>query len=117
MIQSFIQKCKEILKILNISIISYLLYFLLYFCSSIFREDHFQFGGTVKAYFCNNPIKVKKWEAGDDLRRVKRTASSRSEQTEAQRPLNIDFKRLPNDERFYLPKPHSNKAAAAEQRG
>ena len=77
----------------------------------ISREDYFQFGGTVKAYFCNNPIKIKKWEPGldEDLRRVKRTASSRSGQNENYLKQKNEFKRIPNDDRFYQPKTQTNK--------
>ena len=64
----------------------------------------------MKAYFCNNPIKVKKWEA------IRRTPSGRSDRDDGQRKRN-DFKRFPNDERFYLPKSQSNRTEMAELRG
>ena len=76
------------------------------------REDYFQFGGTVKAYFCNNPIKIKKWESGTP---VKRSSSNRSDRLNKSK--NNDFKRFPNDERFYLPKPQSNHTEVAVTRG
>ena len=76
------------------------------------REDYFQFGGTVKAYFCNNPIKIKKWESGAP---VKRSSSNRSDRLNKSK--NNDSKRFPNDERFYLPKSQSNQTEVAVTRG
>ena len=71
----------------------------------------------MKAYFCNNPIKVKKWEVtpGDDLRWIKRTPSSRSDRNDGERKR-YDLKRFPNDNKFYLPKSQSNKTEISEPR-
>ena len=95
-------------------------FFLTFLLHLIFREDYFNFGGTVKAYFCNKPKPTFETTSPennfvlDQVRKINRNNSNikRNNSNIIQQRQNIDnrkrkddhIKSLPNDEKFYIPK-------------
>jgi len=87
---------------------------------SAWREDYFNFGGTVKAYFCNKPKPTFETTSPennfvlDQVRKINRNNSNikRNNSNIIQQRQNIynrkrkddHIKSVPNDEKFYIPK-------------
>ena len=85
--------------------------------SKYFREDYFNFGGTVKAYFCNKPrqkLSIPKNDfVHEEIKRINQQRSKNAEKNQSPKPVlkankvlsdSNKLRKREADDKYFLPK-------------